>query len=151
AEYQGWICAPELADDFPSQAVQSLRQEFGNPMIRFRYLPASAALGWVDHLEARGACLLQRHERTLMRFGDGSRIEESLHKRGNKNRLRRLAKFGPVALEEITDSSRLREMFDQAVRWHDARHLAMRGSMPFVNDSRKKPFHLALAELRDLL
>src|SRR4051812_41310525 len=39
AEYQGWICAPDLDDHFPARAIDALRKAFPETTLRLCYLP----------------------------------------------------------------------------------------------------------------
>lgn len=143
AEYQAWICPSEFGDIFPLCAVRLLRKEFPAAELRFCYLPPRTPMGWVGQCDLRRVCLLQKHRRPLLRFGNGEEIERSLKRDTNRNRLRHLQKIGPLAFRRITDAAELEALLDTVIPWHDARHLAVHGVTPFADDPRNKPFLLA--------
>lgn len=150
AEYQAWICAPELGSTFPLWAARRLRQAFPASELHFCYLPPETPTGWVRQCDMSGQCLLHTHRRPLLRFGDGEGIEESLRRDTNKNRLRHLQKMGPLAFRRITDVAELEALLDLAVPWHDARHLAVHGVTPFADDPRIKRFILAVMGVKGM-
>ena len=151
AEYQTWIALPEVGDAFVWSALQTLRRELVRATLRFRYLPAAAPLGWLDEPLAKRACLLRTHRRPRMTFGDGSAIRESLAKRGNKGRLRRLGKLGKVEFKQITDAAALEALMDDVTLFYDARRMAVNGAAPFANDPLKRAFHVAMMKAPGLV
>lgn len=151
AEYHAWICRPDLGDCFAREVFQTLREQFPSATLTFRYLPPGAPVGWLADPGAKRMCLLKAQSRPLLLFSDGTKIAKSLKKGGNKSRLRRLAKNGPVQLKRVTTPSELEAVFDTVIRCYDARRLAVNGSAPFQNDPLKKPFHLAMMQARGLL
>lgn len=151
AEYQGWICRPELADEFPPRALRALREHVPGAVLKFQYLPAGTPTAWLAGAGPGRLYHLRRYNRPLLQFNDGSEIAESLSKEGNKSRLRRLKKLGPTRLERVADAAQLEAIFDTIIHWHDARRLAVNGSAPFRNDPLKRPFHLAMMREGGLL
>jgi CelD/BcsL family acetyltransferase involved in cellulose biosynthesis len=151
AEYQTWICEPELADAFPWQAIRRIQTEWPAAALSFRYLPPGTPLHWTKTEEAERFCHLRPHRRPLLRLGDGREIEESLRKSGNKSRLRQMKKLGCVEFKRIEEPRRFLDLLDEIVALHDARHLVAHGSAPFVNDSLKRDFHLAMMNAPGLL
>jgi CelD/BcsL family acetyltransferase involved in cellulose biosynthesis len=151
AEYQVWICNPELADHFPPAALQEIRRRLPKAALRFHYLPPCTPLGWLDDPKTKWRYLLKCHRRPLVRFGDGSAIAVSLAKRANKNRLRQMGKAGRVELKHITDPAEMEAAIDAIIPFHDVRHMTFRGAAPFEEDPKRKAFALALMKVPGLL
>jgi CelD/BcsL family acetyltransferase involved in cellulose biosynthesis len=151
AEYQAWICLAEQTKTFPRQALDLLRAAFPSAMLQFRYLPAQVPLGWLADRDQSRMAVLTPVRCPFMKFGDGSEIEESLRKSGNKSRLRQLKKFGAVEFSRVTDPAQFEPLLDEISRYHDCRQLASHGSAPFSTDPSKKAFHLALMNTPGLL
>jgi CelD/BcsL family acetyltransferase involved in cellulose biosynthesis len=80
-------------------------------------------------------------------------IEDSLHKSGNKSRLRQLKKMGgPVELVRVTDPAEfIKRDLDQVIAWNDERSLAAYGIAPFAADPLKRAFHQAMLHEPELL
>ena len=151
AEYQAWICLPELASSFACEAFEVLRREFPSKSLRLRYLPARTPLTFLSDQQNSGKTLLKSCRRPFMALGDGTEVEESFRKQGNKNRIRQLKRIGPVEFSRVTDPGEFAELLEDVVRYHDCRQLASHGSTPFLTDSRKKAFHLAMMNTPGLL
>ncbi|MHA6796867.1 GNAT family N-acetyltransferase [Pseudonocardia bannensis] len=151
AEYQAWICPPQIGDGFAAAAVDTLHRAMPSAELRFRYLPPGTPTTWLDRTAPGLAHRLRRHRRPLMRFGDGSEIAASLRKGSNKTRLRRLEKSGGVEFRQLTSAVELDPLFDEVIAYHDARHLAVHGTAAFQEDPCKRPFHLAMADVTGLL
>jgi CelD/BcsL family acetyltransferase involved in cellulose biosynthesis len=151
AEYHAWICPPESGDAFPAEAFQALRRAFPHHDVHFQYLPPNTPVAWVEGGHFANTCLLKSHRRPLMQFGDGEEVSKSLSKSSNKSRLKKMEKLGKISFERITDAAELEKVFDEIIRHHDARHMAVRGSAPFSNDPLKKTFHLNMMTAPGLL
>jgi CelD/BcsL family acetyltransferase involved in cellulose biosynthesis len=151
AEYQAWICLPAQAKTFPRQALDLVRQQFPSATLQFRYLPAAVPLGWLADPGQSRMSVLKASRCPFMKFGDGSDIEESLRKSGNKSRLRQLKKLGEIEFVRITNPTEFAPLLDDIARYHDCRQLASHGSTPFLTDRLKKSFHLALMNAPGLL
>jgi len=151
AEYQGWLCLPELGSAFPREAFDLLRSEFPSTSLRLRYLPAKVPLGFLSEPLQSKMTLVKACRRPLMSLGDGSDVEASLRKSGNKNRLRQLKRIGSVEFKRITEPGEFANLLEEVVRYHDCRQLASHGSTPFLTDCRKKAFHLAMMTTPGLL
>ena len=151
AEYHAWVCPPPLGDAFPAAAFPVIRREFPRHALTFLFLPPGAPTAWIGDRALRRRSLIKERRRPLMQFGDGHEIAASLAKSANKSRLKRLEKIGPVAFERITDPAEFEPLFDQIIRFYDARRLAVSGSAPFQNDPLKRTFHLEMMRAPDLL
>ncbi len=151
AEYQAWVCPPDLGDTFAWHAVQSLQRMFPRAVLTFRYLPPGTPTAWLAAAEARQICRLEVHRRPLLLFGDGEEIARSLKKRHNKTRLNRLKRLGNLEFKRIVDLNELEEVFNGIIGWYDFRHAAIHGSTPFRDDQFKKTFHLNMMKCPDLL
>jgi CelD/BcsL family acetyltransferase involved in cellulose biosynthesis/GNAT superfamily N-acetyltransferase len=151
AEYQVWVCLPDLGEAFAWQTIQSLQREFPRAALTFRYLPPESPTGWLAAPEAKQVCKLESHRRPLLRFGDGEEIVKSLKKRHNKTRLNRLRRIGNVEFKRIVDLDEFEEIFDKIICYYDFRSAAIHGLTPFRDDKFKKPFHLAMMKWPGLL
>jgi CelD/BcsL family acetyltransferase involved in cellulose biosynthesis len=151
AEYQAWICPPELSDAFVREAVRSLRREFPGTVLTFLYLPPGTPTAWFRTREATWTCELAAHRRPLLRFGDGSETTRSLGKKSNKSRLKRLEKIGRLEFRRLTDPKEFERLFDDIIHCYDFRQAALHGVAPFRDDDLKKRFHLAMMEMPGLL
>ncbi|MGB7161545.1 MAG: GNAT family N-acetyltransferase [Tepidisphaeraceae bacterium] len=151
AEYQTWIALPEHGNRFIWQAVKTLRREVPKANLSFRYLPKDAPIEWLHDPAAQRTCLLRQHPRPLMVFGDGSDVKESLGKRGNKSRFRRMERLGKAEFLRIDDPATFEAMLDDVVLFYDSRRLAVNGMAPFANDPLKRPFHLEMMKVPGLL
>ena len=150
AEYHCWISAPNVADSFPWQAVQSLQRQFPRAVLTFQYLPPKAPLSWLVNPEAARTCKLERFRRPLLRFEDGKEIAASLKKKSNKSRLSRLEKLGPANFAKVTERKDFERVLDDIIPWVDFRQAALHGSAPF-SDALKKAFYLAMFDTPGLL
>jgi CelD/BcsL family acetyltransferase involved in cellulose biosynthesis/GNAT superfamily N-acetyltransferase len=146
AEYQTWIALPQLGDAFIWQAIQSLRWEIPRATLSFHYLPPESPRGWLDDPAAARTCSLRTHRRPLMQFGDGSDVKESLAKRGNKGRLRRLGRYGKVELKQITTAEAMERLKDEVTLFYDMRRMAVNNASPFASDPLKWAFHVEMLE-----
>jgi CelD/BcsL family acetyltransferase involved in cellulose biosynthesis/GNAT superfamily N-acetyltransferase len=151
AEYQAWLCLPELGGLFPSAAFDAIRREFPDAAVKFKYLPSGLPLEWVKDESIASVSILKSHHRPLLRLGDGKEIRESLGKSGNKSRLRRLKKIGRVEFSRITDPAEFAPLLDEMIRQHDARQFAVHGTAPFADDATKRAFHQAMMQCAGLL
>lgn len=151
AEYQAWICAPELSDAFVREVVRSLRRQFPGTVLRFLYLPPGTPTAWFKTREATWICELAAYRRPVLRFGDGSETAKSLGKKSNKSRLKRLEKIGALEFKRITDPAEFQQFFDDIIHSYDFRQAAVHGVAPFRDDDLKKRFHLDMMEVRGLL
>lgn len=144
AEYQGWICTPETANEFPWLAIQAARQHVPGARLTFRFLPAGTPLDWVHQDAPKRRTVLTSRQRPVQRLGDGSEVAASLRKSGNKGRLRQLKKLGDFSFERITDFSEFERTIDEILRLYDFRHGAVHGSAPVASSVTHRDFHLAL-------
>jgi hypothetical protein len=55
-----------------------------------------------------------------------------------------MKKLGPIEFRQITALDELERAFEEMIPYHDARHLAIRGSAPFTDHPELKRFGLAL-------
>jgi len=151
AEYQAWLCTPEAANVFPWQAIRAAQQASRASRLAFRYLPPLTPLDWLNDREPKRVCRLERHSRPLLWLGDGTHIAESLRKKGNRSRVNRLKRIGRLQFEKITDPAAFATVMDEIISYYDFRQGATHDSLPFRDDKRKRAFHLAMAQHRNLL
>ncbi len=151
AEYHAWISRPEHGNLFPRSAFRAVRRSIHRAGLKFRYLPPHAPTAWLLQSGMKNISILKAHPRPLLPFGNGAEIRKSLAKSGNKSRMRRLQKLGPVVFKRITDPEEFATHFDEIIRCYDTRRLAVNGSAPFLNDPLKKAFHLEMLRTPGLL
>jgi RimJ/RimL family protein N-acetyltransferase len=146
AEYQAWL-AQEGNESFLTQALQLLRKRVEFDALSFKYLPPGFPVQILtgDSIEVRS------FPRPLMRVNPPDKIAESLKKKSNKSRLNGLKRRGDLTLEHVKDAHRLSEFIEDMIVMYDFRQGAVNGSLPFEEDPQKKAFHLALADLPNLL
>src|ERR1700722_4969049 len=61
AEYQAWLCEPDLAAEFPRQAFGALGTSFPRAVLTFRYLPSGTPLRWLGDPEVGPTTRLDCH------------------------------------------------------------------------------------------
>jgi CelD/BcsL family acetyltransferase involved in cellulose biosynthesis len=151
AEYHAWISTQDLGERFPPAALRAVAHRIPSAGLSFQFLPPGAPINWIADFPHRPRLLLKSFTRPLMRFADGADLAASLAKSGNKSRLRRLEKLGPVQLKRITDAREFDALLDQLIPFYDQRRLAVNGSAPFCNDPLKRAFHQAMFRQPGLL
>lgn len=151
AEYQVWLALPELADTFPPAAVRAAWRYAARGGLQFQYVPPLTPMQWLEADRASPHSVVATHRRPILTIGDGKQISQSLAKRGNKGRLNRMERIGPIDFHRVRDEQEMSTVFDSICTHYDLRHLAMRGSAPFRNDKFKRAFHLEMMRERGLL
>jgi hypothetical protein len=146
AEYQAWL-AREGDPTFLPNALRLLRAHFDFDTISFKYLPP----GFPTQILPKEFCNVQSVRRPLMRVNPADKLAHSLKKKSNKSRLNGLRQHGELVLEHITDAGRLREVLDEVILMYDFRQGAVNNSVPFEEDQQKRAFHIALAEVPNLM
>ena len=146
AEYHGWLARPGAAATFPVEAFVALRPIVrGAPFLRFLFLAPGTPLDWVAAAERAGFPTAVRwHKRGLMRVGDGSEVQASLRKSGNKSRLARLRRIGPVSLDQLDTAAALEGVIDVIAEQCDVRQGGVHASLPFRSDPLKRELYLAM-------
>ncbi|HEV7299965.1 MAG TPA: GNAT family N-acetyltransferase [Tepidisphaeraceae bacterium] len=151
AEYQSCVSAPEHGDTFMRLAMVALQPLLASSGLALRYMQPSSPTAWLDDASLQSRVTTKWHRRPLMRFDDGKEVEASLKKSGNKSRIRRMKKFGNVALVHITDPAEFERLLGTIIESYDLRRLAIDGVAPFQHDPCKRPFHLSLMRTPGLL
>lgn len=148
AEYQAWLCRPGASGLFLKAALDVVAERFSARALRFRYVPASREVeGLLDPAcEIARQVTCREHKRPLLLLGDGTGIEASLRKKSNKSKLSRLRRRGDVAVRVLGTRSDLEACMDQIAAIYDLRQSAANGVAPFLEDPRKRDFHLRLME-----
>jgi CelD/BcsL family acetyltransferase involved in cellulose biosynthesis len=151
-EYTVWLARPGINDLFVEKALDCLRGEFPQGRLDFCYLPLSTPLGWLDTSREWGRfCVLQPVSRPLMAVGDESKIRESLRKKSNRSRIKRLEKLGNLEFQRVRHLDELAGDLDEIIDFYDFRQGAMHKVMPFRHDPLMRPFFTTLLEIPDLL
>lgn len=139
AEYQAWICIPELAGSFPPAFMAAVRRELPSGGLVMRYLPPGIPLDWVK--ASRVPTLLQTNRRPLLRLGDGAEIARSLRRGSNRGKINRLKRLGELRFRRVTDPAECDAYLERISELYDLRHGAVYGNIEFANDPLKLPFH----------
>jgi CelD/BcsL family acetyltransferase involved in cellulose biosynthesis len=144
AEYPGWLARDADVARVFDAVLDALEARFGRQSLLLRYLPPgfplAALLGESRH---RGRLLARPFKRPIMVTADPS-IEESLRKKGNKSKLSRLKRRGPVEFEVCNGEAEFAAAFDAIIAQYDARQKASHGVAPFEHDVNKRAFHVEL-------
>lgn len=143
AEYQTWLAHPERSDAFITAALHRLADAVGPLSLRFHFLAPRTPLDWIPQFEGHVAprCFVGRHARGVVALQRDDATGQSLRKRSNRSKLRRLAKLGEVKLLDIHDVETLERWLPTIVAHCDARQGAVHGTLPFLDDPRKADFY----------
>ena len=156
AEYKAWLASPANGETFIEAALKLLARETRVGVLSFGYLPPGTPTDWT--LRSRHAswiCELQPHPRPIIPLSVESDVAGYLQKKksakNTRNSWNRLKRLGELRLEHIREAGQLEPVFDQLITYYDIRQGGTRGKFPFESDLAKKPFHLALLKVPDLL
>jgi CelD/BcsL family acetyltransferase involved in cellulose biosynthesis len=147
SEYQVWLAHPGDGDAFIAAALECLAARYPGRTLTLRYLPPNAPREWLT--SGRGIarwCALRSVRRGIMEVTETA-AEAGLRKRGNRVKLKRLERVGPVVYEQLTDPAAIDALLDEIVPFCDLRHGALHDVLPFRGDPMKLPFHRALARV----
>jgi hypothetical protein len=152
AEYQVWLALPELGADFIEAALESLRKVFPRGRLQIFFLRPDAPLeSFRPGGRWSGSCEIRIFPRPLMALGDGSKIRESLNKKSNKSRFKRLEKLGTLQFQHVERFEDLEAEFDEIITFSDFRKGAVYGKLPFRDDPCKKSFYASLLRIPGFL
>jgi CelD/BcsL family acetyltransferase involved in cellulose biosynthesis/RimJ/RimL family protein N-acetyltransferase len=146
AEYQGWLSSTADLGQFLDGALEILFHTWPSVHLRLRYIDVAHA---VEHLltwaRSRDDIVLDTHARPLMKL-DAKAIEAVLRKRSNRSKLNRLKRSGELVVKHDYLETDTTASLDEIIRLYDFRQGAANDSCPFVDDERKRAFHLDLLE-----
>lgn len=145
AEYQCWLANPDAPGDFVDQALATASAELSwNGVLNMKYLPPKLTQAHFKANEelAKRAIWLE-HARPLLRIVQED-IEASFKKKSNKSKINRLKREGELAFRQLNDAQELEPWFDQIIAFYDLKQGGTNNSFPFLEDTSKKPFHVAL-------
>ena len=143
AEYQGWLCAPDKAQEFPGEAIEKLRAL--NIEVHWKYLPPQIPLEWIGKDKSLASrAILTAHPCPLMELQSGQTVAESLKKSANKSKLSRLQKLGELQFKRLSRPEELAPFLEEIIAAGDLRQGAIHNVLPFQADPRKRDFHLNL-------
>lgn len=150
AEYQAWLAADALGEDFIHSALLEVRKRFPGNGIRLKYIHDKVPLSWiVDHSIWNKRCFLQAVKQSYMVINDEV-LTKKLRKPNRRNKINRLKRLGELKFERITGRGELAAVIDELSTLSDFRKGAMYNKFYFREDLLKKEFLLALAELNIL-
>jgi CelD/BcsL family acetyltransferase involved in cellulose biosynthesis/GNAT superfamily N-acetyltransferase len=150
SEYQGWLAVPDDTR-FVVDALDQLASGVVATRLTLQYLPPAIPLHELDQDPRWGGRLFKRSvSRSLMRL-DPNETAKTLKKSGNRSKMNRLKQLGEVRLERLTQGADLATAIDEIAAFCDVRQCAISGVMPFLDDPRKKDFHLRMLDHPGLL
>lgn len=149
-EYQAWLALPVHGETFMPQCLDALRAAFPSASLTLMNVPPATPLGWTrDGGAWAGRVRVEKLSRALRDLGGDDK--GFLKKKGNKSRLRQLARRGEVKFERVTDRAAYLRLLDELIPIHDLRQGAVHGVLPFGDDARKRLFHERLFDLPGFL
>ena len=151
AEYHTWLATIDSGDTFIVAAMELIGASFPGLKLTFQYLPPAAPKQWLTLNPWAQTSILDPWTRPLMQLEDGSNLQKSLKKSGNKSRLNRMKRLGDVQFEQLREPAALAAVFDDIISYYDFRQGAVNDSIYFQTDPCRKPFYLALLEIPALL
>lgn len=143
AEYHGWICVPEIEDEFPTACVIEVGRRFGLAVWHWRWLPPGASTRWLSsgRLERAGIYVRTiKRPNWLIDLQDDEhlrRIGQRSSLKNNINKHKRTAHFG---LERIIDKGDTCKLMDTVAAQYDLRAGTAYGSSGFRGDKQKARF-----------
>ena len=149
AEYQVWLARSGDGHRFIETALDRLAADFPNGRIEFLFTPPGTPLDWSTRWRDRS--FFRAIPRALMATGPGNTIRDSLRKKSNKSRLKRIEQTGCFRFERITDTAAYAAALEEIIPLCDFRQGAVHETLPFQDDPLKKPFYLAMFEQPGLL
>jgi CelD/BcsL family acetyltransferase involved in cellulose biosynthesis len=143
AEYHGWICRPELEQEFPLGCLQQVARRFRPGSWSWRWMPPGAALDPAALAERGIHVQLQLQDSPQLDLTDQAKLKRILRNRSLKTKANRYKKRGEFRLERITDPRQAQQLLPQLANQCDFRQEAVHGAGPFASDPRKAAFYLA--------
>lgn len=141
AEYSGFLSGHGNADRFFEVAVKSICRDFPRHEVRFRYLPPGTPPGAMRRVcDVERRALLETSERHVFVLDEAS-INEIQKKKGNRSKLNRLKRMGSLEMRKLNPEE-FETQIQDIVALCDFRQGAINNSCPFLDDPRKKNFHL---------
>lgn len=155
AEYKAWLALPSNGGSFIQQALTKLAGETDTSLLSFHYLPPGIPTDWTRSRGMPWTCEVKSHPRPIVPVGDAAVVAEYLRKKMASKSIRshwnRLKRLGGLRLEQIRETDQLAALFDELITYYDIRQGGAYGKFEFESDSAKKPFHLALLGVPNLL
>ncbi len=149
AEYHVWLARPEEGSQFIQEALQILRKSFPRGALRLLFVPPKTPVEWTKTSASRYSLIPLSRPLMLTHPADAAR--ESLRKKSNKSKLNRLEKEGPVSFSRVTSVKEICSLMDEISYLCDFRQGAAHGVLPFLSDTHKKAFYIAMMEYPGLL
>jgi CelD/BcsL family acetyltransferase involved in cellulose biosynthesis/RimJ/RimL family protein N-acetyltransferase len=141
AEYQGWLCAPALHRELLTAGLDALFARYPRHRLELRYLADPSAIEAAEK-DQRRRLEVARSYRPVLDI-DRKQIKASQNKKGNKSKLNRLRRTGPLEFRRVHTADELEGVFDEVIEAYDFRQGGSHGVLPFAEDPQKKAFHLA--------
>jgi CelD/BcsL family acetyltransferase involved in cellulose biosynthesis/ribosomal protein S18 acetylase RimI-like enzyme len=156
AEYKAWLALPANGGSFIEAALKLSAREMNISVLSFGYLPPGTPTDWTKG--ASGPSLisdLTLHPRPIIPLNVEAEVAGYLQKKksgkSTRNSWNRLKRIGNLRLERLREAAQLAPIFDELIAYYHTRQGGTHGKFAFETDSAKKPFHLALLRVPDLL
>ena len=140
AEYHGWLSTEEDAESFIAGALDAIARSLPRHTLRLHYLPPGVPTAALERVKEKPRVTLA-HDQCYEFVLDPDAIARSLKKKGNKSKLNRLRRVGPLEVEKL-DADRFAAALPRIAAAYDFRQGAMNGDCAFLDDPRKAEFHL---------
>lgn len=141
AEYHGWVGSESCPAGFFRDACAAVLNTFPDHRLSLRFLPQGAPKEALDTLagsDRRAIALVQ--DRPLLAL-DEAAISETLKKKGNRSKINRLKRLGPLSFRRM-DADEFERRVDDVGAMCDFRQGAVNDSCPFIDDPQKRVFHV---------
>ncbi len=149
AEYHGWLCTPDLEEEFLTQALTSIKNEFSLSTWNWTYLPPGSNTTWLESNNIRNHGIHIQYESMnspLMDLQDEEKLKKILKSKSIKSKINRLKRNGDLRIERITSKEQVEKLIDQIEVLVNFRHEAVHHVAPFETDYLQRSFYLARSD-----
>lgn len=143
AAYHGWICPPEMDEEFPLACLLEVKRLFCPRIWRWRWMPPNASVKWLDSpvLRQNGIHAKTRlHGSPVLDLNDEEAVNRALRHKSLRSYLNHYEKRGGFRLERVKEIAKTGALIDEMASQVDFRRGARYGKMPFGEDECKRRF-----------
>lgn len=145
AEYHGWICHPDINEEFPIACLIEIKRRFSPKTWGWSWLPPKSPLGWLTSpsLVKESIYVKRRDQNSLLwDLRDEAKFKNLIKNKSIKNEINRYKKQGNFHIERIKDKDKTRELIRILGIQYDFRQALAHGVMPFTSDVNKANFYI---------
>jgi hypothetical protein len=150
-EYQVWICRPDDNNIFITKALEVFKQKYPYKKLRLQYLPPGTPIAWAIQAPNNSSCNVEDCPRPIIDLADVKTIVNFLGKKRIRYNYNQLKKYGKFEVRFIENHKDFSSIFDDIASLIDFRRLSAYGFTPFMEDPRKKNYHLAMSKVPGLI